>query len=68
MAKRRSRQSHTGSVYQSGGVWFAAVMVHGRRRRVRVSSKAEALARLADLRKVAEQTQKIMLYIRHHCQ
>lgn len=54
MAKKRSRQSHTGSVYQSGGVWFAAVMVRGRRRRVRADSKAEALARLAELRKIAE--------------
>ncbi len=55
MAKKRSRQSHTGSAYQSGGIWYAAVMVHGRRRRVRASSKAEANAKLMELRKLAEQ-------------
>jgi integrase len=54
MAKKRSRQSHTGSVYQSGGVWYAAVMVGKVRRRVRASSKAEANAKLTELRKVAE--------------
>jgi len=54
MAKKRSRQSHTGSVYQSGGIWYAAVMVGGKRKRARAGSKAEANAKLADLRKSAE--------------
>jgi integrase len=56
MAKKRSRQSHTGSVYQSGGYWWAAVMVSGKRRRVRCKTKAEALAKLADIRKDAEES------------
>jgi integrase len=42
MAKKRARQSHSGSVYQSGGHWYAAVMVDGRRRRVRCESRADA--------------------------
>lgn len=42
MAKKRVRQSHSGSVYQSGGVWYAAVMVHGKRRRVKCESKSDA--------------------------
>lgn len=54
MAKKRSRQSHTGSIYQSGGYWFAAVMVNSKRRRARCGSKAEAAAKLTELRKVAE--------------
>jgi integrase len=54
MAKKRSRQSHTGSVYQSGGHWWAAVMVAGKRRRLRCKTKPEALAKLAELRKEAE--------------
>jgi len=55
MAKKRTRtrQSHSGSVYQSGGVWFAAVMVHGKRRRVRCQSKADANARRHELCQLA---------------
>jgi integrase len=56
MAKKRSRQSHTGSVYQSGGYWWAAVMVAGKRRRSRCRSKAEALNKLQDIRKDAEES------------
>jgi len=44
MAKKRSRQAHTGTVYQSQGYWWAAVMINGKRRRVRCASKAEANA------------------------
>ncbi|MBL8815279.1 MAG: site-specific integrase [Planctomyces sp.] len=54
MAKKRSRQAHTGSVYQSGGQWYAAVMVHGRRRRIRCETKAEALQKRFELCQLAE--------------
>jgi len=53
MAKKRSRQSHSGSVYQSGGVWYAAVMVAGKRRRIRCGSRAEANHRRQELCQMA---------------
>ena len=49
MAKKRVRQSHSGSVYQSGGNWYAAVMVHGKRRRIKCTSKAQANDKRAEL-------------------
>lgn len=49
MAKKRSRQSHTGSVYQSGGYWWAAIMINGTRRKRRCTSQAKANAKLASL-------------------
>lgn len=56
MVKKRSRQAHTGTVYQSQGYWWAAVMIHGKRRRVRCDSKAGANAerdKLVDLAKAS---------------
>ena len=53
MAKKRTRQAHSGTVYQSGGVWFAAVMVAGKRRRVRCVSKADANAKRHELCQLA---------------
>jgi len=49
MAKKRSRGTHSGSIYQSGGAWFCSVMVAGRRRRTRHKTKAEANAALRPL-------------------
>jgi integrase len=54
MAKKRARQSHSGSVYQDRGSWFAAVMVNGKRRKARCSSKAEANAVRVELCRLAE--------------
>ncbi len=56
MVKKRSRQSHTGSVYQSGGYWWAAVMINGARRRMRATSRTEASAKLLQLRKDVEKS------------
>lgn len=53
MAKKRARQSHSGSVYFSGGIWYAAVMVLGKRRRVKCTSRAIADRKLSELREMA---------------
>lgn len=60
MAKKRSRQTHTGSLYFSNPYWYAAVMLHGKRRRVRCGSKDEAKAKLRELVELAQATTHIV--------
>lgn len=53
MAKRRSGRAHGGTVYQSDGQWYAAVMINGRRRRRKARSRAEALRKRQQLVELA---------------
>ena len=52
--KKRSRRSHTGSVYQSGGWWYASIMINGRRVRRKAKTKAKANQKLAELTQQGE--------------
>lgn len=47
--KKRSRQSHTGSCYQSGDWWYSSMMIDGKRRRLKSKTKAEATRKLKQL-------------------